>query len=560
MAKYMDQSGAQHFAEALMSATKTINGQTIWGDGDIPTGSGGIIELTHAELVSKIQNSQLIPGQLYAITDYRPTAVPSEYIYYADASWNASSTDPCILIGRAVNDKYLDENWWMVNRETKMIEYYIKYMPILNSPTTIDNYPGPTFHYLTPDTPNKGVIYWMKSCADTLNIETEFDFRPLYGLSCINGQPAIVGSVNVCITTRNTANWMILKFFPRIYISNSQNISICQEITEETYDTESYTSIIGCSDINISGLIQTSKLSQAVYIVAGCSNLLQIGSLMSCVIGSNNDIQNLSGSGACNISIASIGDNNVITFKLDQTITCTNLTIGDNNVISVQAKMTNVNIGDSNNIAFGVESSDIVIGNKNKRIHIGSPSISSTGCSCKNIVMGDSNSDVCMHYVNGLSVGNRNTYIHLIAGKFDAEGNAEPQLVLNNTIGSGCTSIGLLQEDYDISKMHHLLISTSDFEDGCDSIYGEVLQPDVLNKGVMFMHACFLKKCKKIYFVSNSTSLVSIINCHFLKITTTLSSINSSIAVSVSGTVSSTVLDVWNEATLRWLKKEFINL
>ena len=39
MAKYMDQSGAQHFAEALMSATKTINGQTIWGDGDIPAGS-----------------------------------------------------------------------------------------------------------------------------------------------------------------------------------------------------------------------------------------------------------------------------------------------------------------------------------------------------------------------------------------------------------------------------------------------------------------------------------------------------------------------------------------
>lgn len=49
MAKYMDQSGAQHFAEALMSATKTIGGQTIWGDGDIEAGGGSkIITLASA--------------------------------------------------------------------------------------------------------------------------------------------------------------------------------------------------------------------------------------------------------------------------------------------------------------------------------------------------------------------------------------------------------------------------------------------------------------------------------------------------------------------------------
>lgn len=40
MAKYIDQAGAQHFAEALMASTKTIGGQTIWGSGNIEAGGG----------------------------------------------------------------------------------------------------------------------------------------------------------------------------------------------------------------------------------------------------------------------------------------------------------------------------------------------------------------------------------------------------------------------------------------------------------------------------------------------------------------------------------------
>lgn len=42
MAKYLDQAGAQHLAEALMGATKTIGGQTIWGSGNIEAGGRGI--------------------------------------------------------------------------------------------------------------------------------------------------------------------------------------------------------------------------------------------------------------------------------------------------------------------------------------------------------------------------------------------------------------------------------------------------------------------------------------------------------------------------------------
>ena len=49
MAKYIDQAGAQHFAEALMASTKTIGGQTIWGSGNIEAGGGTtIVTLTSA--------------------------------------------------------------------------------------------------------------------------------------------------------------------------------------------------------------------------------------------------------------------------------------------------------------------------------------------------------------------------------------------------------------------------------------------------------------------------------------------------------------------------------
>lgn len=43
MAKYLDQASTQHFAEALMSSTKTIGGQSIWGSGNIDAGGNGLI-------------------------------------------------------------------------------------------------------------------------------------------------------------------------------------------------------------------------------------------------------------------------------------------------------------------------------------------------------------------------------------------------------------------------------------------------------------------------------------------------------------------------------------
>ena len=46
MAKYLDQTGAQHLAEALMASTKTVGGQTIWGSGNIETDGLSVIDIT----------------------------------------------------------------------------------------------------------------------------------------------------------------------------------------------------------------------------------------------------------------------------------------------------------------------------------------------------------------------------------------------------------------------------------------------------------------------------------------------------------------------------------
>lgn len=47
MAKYLDQTGAQHLAEALMNSTKTVGGQTIWGSGNIEAGGSDSIIKTY---------------------------------------------------------------------------------------------------------------------------------------------------------------------------------------------------------------------------------------------------------------------------------------------------------------------------------------------------------------------------------------------------------------------------------------------------------------------------------------------------------------------------------
>lgn len=54
MAKYLDQAGAQHLAEALMNSTKTVGGQTIWGSGNINTDDTTIIISSMSDLKNNL--------------------------------------------------------------------------------------------------------------------------------------------------------------------------------------------------------------------------------------------------------------------------------------------------------------------------------------------------------------------------------------------------------------------------------------------------------------------------------------------------------------------------
>lgn len=154
----MDQSGAQHFAEALMSATKTINGQTIWGDGNITISGGGgggnsVIQTTYSAFQTSVTSKTLTPGAFYMITDYQ--AVPNAtYVKKAPGIALGSVT---YLIIQALTDGAYDENASLVEVIRRMgtgsniSVYNIKY--------TIEN------KYFIDQNSGHGTITYMRDVA-----------------------------------------------------------------------------------------------------------------------------------------------------------------------------------------------------------------------------------------------------------------------------------------------------------------------------------------------------------------------------------------------------------
>ena len=81
MAKYLDQAGAQHLAEALMNSTKTVGGQTIWGSGDIETSGGNNIK------------TYVIPGDAEWLENADALAsYDFKVVYLGDETGNIGST------------------------------------------------------------------------------------------------------------------------------------------------------------------------------------------------------------------------------------------------------------------------------------------------------------------------------------------------------------------------------------------------------------------------------------------------------------------------------------
>lgn len=73
MSKFMDQGGVTALTKALMKNIKTINGQTIFGTGNISIGSSNIPVINISEygaLYNYLEQHDLVPGQTYMLIGY----------------------------------------------------------------------------------------------------------------------------------------------------------------------------------------------------------------------------------------------------------------------------------------------------------------------------------------------------------------------------------------------------------------------------------------------------------------------------------------------------------
>lgn len=162
--------------DALVSGTniKTINNKSILGSGniDIQGGGGGrgIAEITYSELTTLVNNSQLVAGTKYRITDYI-TTVAGYNNFYVTNNLAKSAGHQFDVIVEALSTNKLSSKAKAIQHtgdtyfaNQKLDAWELKY--------DINN---DTNKYTWADSTNgKGVIYYMK---DERNNESCFDFK-----------------------------------------------------------------------------------------------------------------------------------------------------------------------------------------------------------------------------------------------------------------------------------------------------------------------------------------------------------------------------------------------
>lgn len=129
--------------------------------------------VTYSQLVSLVNSSSLIPGALYAITDYSCIY----YLYDQDQDYENSASDFEKIVVRAISNNKLDENASIIRSSG--------YVPIVECKYTIDNDRCYWTRMCTSLSP-KGCIYYLKDAND---IKAFYDFKhvrfPRYKVSAI---------------------------------------------------------------------------------------------------------------------------------------------------------------------------------------------------------------------------------------------------------------------------------------------------------------------------------------------------------------------------------------
>ena len=248
----MDQSGAQHFAEALMSATKTINGQTIWGDGNIEAG-GSATQTTYSAFKTLVENGELVPGAQYMITDYQ--AVPNAT--YAKKDPNIAVVADIYLIIRALTTNAYDENASLVEVKQTGVEPVIT---VYNVKYTIEN------KNFIDQVSGRGTITYMHD--PTSGNAAPWDWRRGKGIVSIDATKSTFNSCTNCTIARGDFD----NEFPCITLESCTDCNIGPD--------NSNIDLQNCQRVNIKDISFDIYL-QYVYdcnIGSGCYNIYMRGS------------------------------------------------------------------------------------------------------------------------------------------------------------------------------------------------------------------------------------------------------------------------------------------
>lgn len=364
MAKYMDQSGAQHFAEALMSATKTVGGQSIWGTGNIESGSS-VIQTTYSAFKTLVENGELVPGALYMITDYQ--AVP-----------NATYTkkDPMItvvadtyLIIQALTQNTYDENASLVEVQQTGVDpdigvYEVKYT--LENKRFIDQDNG------------RGTITYMRDVAS--GNAAPWDWRWGNGIVSKNATGTTFTDCTNCVIARGGNSNTI------------QNITLGTCTDCNIGPNSSNIDLQNCDDVNIKNNASNIFLHYAYgcNIEYGCTGIYMEDDANSCL---RVNIENNSS----DIYLINVSDCNI-------GCGCSNIHIGNNSGFMVQYMnigdycsyiLVSPTAGDAQGNVIGdncqyiqFEGSNITIGNNCSCIYL-SYSIGSAAQSSYNVTVGN---------------------------------------------------------------------------------------------------------------------------------------------------------------------------
>lgn len=170
-----------------------------------------ITPISYDDLVTKVNNKELQPGQKYRIIDYSFTTTQSA---------SGSSNKPFDIIVTATSNNTLSENAKAIKRENST---YYNDLNLESWDIKYTIYNNTTLYKWANQTNGKGVIYYMK---DEFNNEAGYDFQN----ALFNGKPTFTQCKNISIAFASSLPFNIFSKSSDIVVNGSTHNTI-----EEVY-------------------------------------------------------------------------------------------------------------------------------------------------------------------------------------------------------------------------------------------------------------------------------------------------------------------------------------